>query len=267
MRVILIPGLNPGPYTGAGNNTYLIPGREPTLIDGSTGSPEYLEALSDALSGSRLTQVVVTHGHSDHASGAAQLAARWPAARFFKMPWPERDSQYAVKWTMVASDDRITAGDSTLRIIATPGHAPDHVCLYEENSGTLFCGDLVIQGQTVVIPASVGGSLTNYLESLTLIRNLVPNCVLPAHGPEITDLPRLVDEYVAHRLEREVQIVSQLNQGPMSRDMLVARIYSSLSGDLRSAASDSVLAHLIKLRDEGCVLEQGGRWVLIAPGH
>ncbi len=266
MHVISIPGFNPGPYTGAGNNTYLIPGREPTLIDAGTGRSEHLEALSEALSGATLARVIVTHGHADHASGAEQLTARFPGATFFKMPWAKQDSRYAVDWTTVGSNDRLPAGDTTLRVIATPGHSPDHICLYEEDSRTLFCGDMVIQGQTVVIPASRGGSLARYLESLALVRDLALKRVFPAHGPEIADLPGLIDSYVAHRAQREDQIVAQLEQRPMSREMLVNRIYDSLSDELRSAAAESVLAHLIKLQDEGRVLEQDRGWMLSPAG-
>ena len=248
-------------------NTYLIPGAEPTLIDAATGCPEHLDALSDALSGTRLSHVVVTHGHTDHAAGAEPLASRWPEATFHKMPWPERDARYAVEWSPIGHDDRLPAGDTLLRAIATPGHAPDHICLCEEDSRTLFCGDLVIQGQTVMIPASRGGSLASYLESLALVREIGPRRTLPAHGPEIADLPGLIDEYLAHRAMREVQIVTQLQQGPLSPEQLVDRIYEALTDDLRAAASESVLAHLMKLRDEGRALEQDGGWALIATAH
>jgi len=72
--------------TGAGNWTWLIPGRVPTLIDAGIGNPRHLDALTDALGGAALAQVLVTHGHPDHASGAAAIAERMPAARFLKMP-------------------------------------------------------------------------------------------------------------------------------------------------------------------------------------
>lgn len=262
MQVILIPGFNPSPYTGAGNNTYLILGREPILIDAATGRSEHLNALSDALSDARLANVVVTHGHVDHASGAERLASRWPEARFHKKPWPEQDTRYVVDWSAIGHNDLLPAGDTELRVVATPGHAPDHICLYEQGSRTLFCGDLVIQGQTVVIPGSRGGSLSSYLDSLTLVRELRPCRVLPAHGPEITDLSSLVDEILSHRTMREAQIVTQLQQGRMSIAELVDRIYDMLSDDLRAAACDSVLAHLVKLRDEGRAQERDDHWTL-----
>ena len=86
------------------------------------------------------------------------------------------------------------AGDGALRVLHTPGHAPDHVCFLDEADGTLFCGDLLIQGGTVVVPGSYGGSLTDYLASLARVRELRPARVLPAHGPEIDDVTALIDE-------------------------------------------------------------------------
>ena len=260
--ITLIPGFNPGPYTGAGNNTYVVSGREPALIDAATGHPRHLQAVSDALSGAELSRVLVTHGHSDHASGSPALAERWPDAEFAKMPWPERDREYGVGWRRIGHGDLIPAGDGAVRVIHTPGHAPDHVCFFDEASGVLFCGDLLIQGRTVVIPASLGGHLTSYLESLEQIRRLEPRRVLPAHGPEIEDLPALVDGYLAHRHQRETQILGALERAEHTKEALVDEIYPSLASVLRFAAGESVLAHLVKLEDEGQVRVQDGEWSL-----
>ena len=199
MRVTLIPGCNPGPYTGAGNNTWLLSGRQPALIDAATGEPGHLAALDAALAGAALSRVLVTHGHVDHAAGAPGLAARRPETAFFKAPWPERDGEYRVAWRPLAEGDLVDAGDGELRVLHTPGHAPDHVCFLDEEEGTLFCGDLLIQGGTVVVPGSYGGDLADYLASLARVRELRPARVLPAHGPEIDDVTALIDEYVAHR--------------------------------------------------------------------
>jgi glyoxylase-like metal-dependent hydrolase (beta-lactamase superfamily II) len=268
--VTLVPGFNPGPYTGSGNNTYVIAGREPALIDAATGSAPHVNAVEEALGGHPLSRVLVTHGHSDHASGSSALAARWPGAEFMKMPWPERDEQYAVTWRAIHDEDRVIAGDVTLRAVYTPGHAPDHLCFFEEASRTLFSGDLVIQGRTVVIPASFGGSLVSYLDSLETVRALGPSRVLPAHGPEIRNLDALIDEYVAHRNRRESEILAALKSSASSQtpEQLVDEIYTGLPDPLRSAAAESVLSHLVKLRDEGRVRESDpdGCWALL-PGR
>ena len=179
------------------------------MIDAATGDSRHLDALGEALGTGGLARVLVTHGHSDHAAGSGAIAERWPDAEFLKKPWPDRDARYAVNWTPVPEAGEIPTGDTTLRPIHTPGHAPDHLCFFEEASRTLFCGDLLVQGATVVIPVSGGGSLTDYLASLQQILELKPATVLPAHGPEIEDPAPLIEHYYDHRRRREEQVVDR----------------------------------------------------------
>ncbi len=262
MKITLIPGFNPGPYTGAGNNTWLLAGREPALIDAATGEPRHLDALAEALDGQSLARVLVTHGHPDHASGAPGLVSRWAGAAFFKMPWPERDAEYPVDWRPLADGELAPAGGRSLRVLHTPGHAPDHLCFFDEEDGTLFCGDLLIQGGTVVVPASYGGSLTQYLVSLARIRELRPARVLPAHGPEIDDVVALIDQYVAHRRRRDDEILSALREGHTTQAAIVRVVYPDLAVELQGAAGESVLAHLVKLEGEGAVRRHAAAWEL-----
>ena len=263
MKLTLIPGFNPGPYTGDGNNTYLIEGREPALIDAATGNAEHLDTLSDALGRFELARVLVTHGHSDHVSGCEAIAERWPRAEFLKMPWPGRDDRQAVKWQRLGDGDVVTAGDVSVRAVHTPGHSPDHLCFFHEDTRTLFCADLLVEGGTVVIPASHGGSLTEYLSSLERILQLEPARVLPAHGPEIEDPAALIRYYFDHRQRREDEIITAVRDGCRTPEALVDRIYADLAEELRGPASESVLAHLIKLEDEGRARRAGeSEWEL-----
>lgn len=261
MRVTCIPAWNPGHYTGAGNNTYLLDGREPTLVDAGTGELRHLDAVAEALAGRPLARVLVTHAHSDHASGAPAIAARWPGVRFFKRPWPDRDARYAVPWQPIDDGDLVPAGDGTLRVLHTPGHAPDHLAFFDEASRVLFAGDLLVADSTVVIPASHGGDLVAYLASLERVRALAPTRVLPAHGPPIDDAAALVDRYLAHRRERERQVLAVLRElGTLTVDVLIARIYPDLAPELQTAARETLLAHLAKLEAEGRLLRDGDEW-------
>ncbi len=262
MNTTLVFGDNPGPYTGAGNNTYFISGKIPTLVDAATGQPSHLDGLAGALGAASLTQVLVTHAHPDHADGCDPIAARWPTAVFRKMPWLERDTRHSVDFQPIADGDPIPAGDGTLRTVHTPGHAPDHLCFFDEAGGTLFCGDLVVLGSSVVIPSSRGGSLTQYLASLRRVRDLAPARMLPAHGSVIDAPGSVIDAYLEHRQRREDQIIDVMRAGARHSDVIVERLYQGVRAELRLLAKESVLSHLIKLRDEGRVRVDGEEWAL-----
>ena len=261
-----LPGLlvldagNPGPMTGAGNHTYLLLGRTPTLIDAGVGRPAHLAALAAALEGAQgpLAQVLVTHAHADHVFGAPALRQRWPGARFLKHPWPAMDARHDVSWQPIAHGDVLEAGDTTLHAVHTPGHAPDHLCFWHAESRTLFGGDLLVAGGTVVIPASRGGDLAAYLRSLAAVAALAPLRVLPAHGPVIDEPTSLIERYSAHRADREREVLAAISAGTASVDAIAACIYPDLADTARGVAVDTVRAHVKKLRDEGRVIDRDG---------
>ena len=251
--------------TGTGNWTWLIRGRVTTLIDAGTGQPQHLDEVQRALNGALLAQVLVTHGHVDHASGVTALATKFPGARFLKMPWPERDSRWPVAWEPLVDGSTVAAGDDTLVAVHTPGHAPDHLCFWHEESRTLFCGDLAVKGTTVYIPPNLGGDLTEYLASLERVLALEPARLLPAHGEVIDDPGSVLRGYIEHRQEREEQILDALRQGDASPDAMVARIYRGLKDALVPIARESVLAHLLKLQREGRAGRREEAWHIIEP--
>jgi glyoxylase-like metal-dependent hydrolase (beta-lactamase superfamily II) len=262
MKPIPVHAFNPGPMTGDGNTTWLIPGHVPTLIDAGTGEPEHLDALERALGGARLAQVLVTHSHIDHASGAMAIAERMPHVRFLKMPWPDQDVAWRVRWHPLTDGELVPAGDSALAAVHTPGHSPDHLCFWHQETHQLFCGDLAWKGSTVVIPPSHGGDVTAYLASLERILQLDPRTMLPAHGPVIDRPAELLREYIEHRALRERQVLAALRSGLATPDEMVVRIYPELATALVPVARESVLAHLVKLEREGRAAHDGERWRL-----
>jgi glyoxylase-like metal-dependent hydrolase (beta-lactamase superfamily II) len=240
----------------------LIRGRVTTLVDAGSGEPKHLEALERELNGDHLAQVVVTHGHTDHASGVTALAAKFSPVRFLKMPWPERDERWPVAWEPLGDGSTVAAGDDTLTAVHTPGHAPDHLCFWHAGSRTLFCGDLATKGTTVFIPPNQQGDLVDYLASLERVLALRPARLLPAHGPVIDDPEAVLRGYIEHRQEREQQIIGLLREGAIGPDAIVARLYRGLKDTLVPMARESVLAHLLKLEREG----RAGRSAASAPG-
>lgn len=235
MAPLLIPAGNPSEWTGpTGNNTWLIRGSEPALIDAGVGHPEHVEAVEKALDGVPLARVLITHWHPDHVKGLPALQERWKGVKVIDGP-----------------GEPVPAGDGVLEIVPTPGHAPDHVCFFDPESRDLYCGDLARRGGTIVIPARKGGDLRAYLASLQRVRDLNPRRLLPGHGPIVDDPIALIDEYVAHRQQREQQILQAMLDGARTVEEIVRRVYPALPASLREGAADSVRAHLKKLRDDG----------------
>ena len=257
--IVPIHAANPGTFTGSGNWTYLLTGRKPVLIDAGVGEAAHLDAIAQHVPDGP-AEVIVTHAHPDHASGVSALAARWPHLRFRKLPWPEQDAKYGVRWIAVSDGEILEAGDDTLAVVHTPGHAPDHICLWHEPSSTLFSADLVVAGSTVVIPASHGGSLAQYLRSLRRVSALAPARLLPAHGRAVDDPQRIIREYIDHRRQRERQVISALISGCRSIEQIANAIYVGLSPALVPMAQESVRAHLEKLKDDGAAIEDDMGW-------
>ena len=261
---LLLAAYNPGPMTGSGNNTYLLPGRDgsATLVDAGVGEPRHLADLASALGAGRLDAVLVTHGHRDHAAGAPAIAAAHPAASFSKLPWPEEDAQYGVVWRSLADGDVVRTGADPLQALHTPGHSPDHLAFWHEPSATIFTGDLVVQGSSVMIHWSRGGDLGQYLESLERLLALEPRRLLPAHGPAIEDPRTLLTGYLEHRRQRERQVLDALRAGHASVQAIAESIYDGLAPALMPAARENVRAHLEKLKAERRATDEHGRWIL-----
>ena len=259
MNAVPLHADNPGPMTGSGNWTYLLPGSSPLLIDAGIGRAGHLDALFAQVPAGPAA-VLVTHAHPDHASGAPAIAARAPRARFAKFPWAERDAMIGVSWTALADGERVDTGSGPLEVVHTPGHSPDHVVFWHADSRTAFVGDLLVQGSTVVIPASHGGSLTAYLASLERLAGLAPVRAWPGHGPVIDDPLALIAHYLAHRRLREQQVVEALSAGDSSLAAIASRIYTGLAPALVPQAHDSVLAHLVKLENDGVVTRDERGW-------
>jgi glyoxylase-like metal-dependent hydrolase (beta-lactamase superfamily II) len=251
----IIPAGNASAWTGpGGNNTYLIEGRVPTLVDAGIGAPEHLDTLAGALAGAALSQVVVTHGHPDHASGIAALQERWPAVEIRALA-PLRSA------TLVVNDgDVVAAGDASLVVVATPGHAPDHAGFFDEETRDFYCGDLVREGGSIVIGASQGGDVGQYLRSLRRVGRLQPARLLPGHGPIIDDPAAVLDRIIRHRLDREAQVLEALSHAPRTLSELVTTVYADLAPALEPAAADTLLAHLLELERTGRAVRRGSGW-------
>lgn len=260
---ILVEVRNASAFTGAGNNTYLLApeGQPACLIDAGVGTEDHLAAIEThtAVRRSPLCDVLVTHAHLDHASGAPALARRLGVSRFSKHRYPEDDSP-DIDWQHVDDRAPLAVGGTVLIALHTPGHAPDHLAFWHEASGTVFTGDLVQAFSSVAIIQSRGGDLVAYLASLERILALEPRRLLPGHGPAIEDPARALRGTLAHRHRREAQVIRTLQRGVTTVHEIVDSIYHGLPLPLMALASENVRAHLEKLRQEGRAVCAADRW-------
>jgi glyoxylase-like metal-dependent hydrolase (beta-lactamase superfamily II) len=235
-RVVVALGQNPSPFTGPGTNTYLVgTGKARILLDPGQGVPSYLPVLERAM----------------ERAGVRAVRERYGKLRVSKFPWPESDAAYA-DLELVTLDDGATVRTegATLRGVHTPGHAPDHLCFVLEEEQALFSGDNVLGVGTTVIP-NTSGDLGDYLRSLERLLAERPRRIYPAHGPVIDDGVAKLREYLAHRLERERQIVAVLERGPARVREIVKVVYAAYPEALHAAAAQSTAQHLRKLAREG----------------
>ena len=246
---ILAP--NPSLLTGPGTNTYLVADEaagEVVVIDPGPDTPEHLRRIADAVAVlGRAKAILVTHGHPDHADGAASLREMLGVPVY---AW----SREGVAATDHPLDDGevITVGKRKVRALYTPGHRFDHLCFLLEDANALFAGDLIAGvGTVVIVPRE--GDLLDYLASLRRLQALPLRLILPAHGPFLDDPQAVLSYYIAHREEREQQVLAVLAGGPRTVEELVSVIYVDVSADLHPIAAYSVLAHLYKLEREGRV--------------
>jgi glyoxylase-like metal-dependent hydrolase (beta-lactamase superfamily II) len=232
--VIRVRADNPSAMTLDGTNTYVVDG---WVVDPGPDDRAHLDAVLAAAGGS-VDGIAITHAHADHDAGApalAELAGGVPIVR-------PRD------------------GDEVgpLRAIATPGHAPDHVCFVL--GGVCFTGDAVAGAGSSFITRD-GGGLAAYLDGLRRLRELDLEVLCPGHGPFVHDPRAKLDEYIEHRLERERNLLAALDRGIRDRDGLLDAAWDdvdwSLSPYLRQAAGLTLDAHLDKLREEGRLPAEG----------
>ena len=247
---------NPSPLTGPGTNTYVIGREQPVVIDPGPDDAVHLERIL-AAAGGRVARIVCTHSHPDHSPGAAPLHQRTQAPVFGR-PAPvvdHQDETYAPD--VIVDDGDQIAADSPLRVLHTPGHASNHVCLLLESERMLFTGDHLMQGSTVVI-LPPDGSMRDYLASLERLRAMAIETIAPGHGALIPDAQAEMRRVIAHRMKREAKVVAALaRHRSATLDELLPDVYDDVPASLHDWARYSLLAHVIKLVDDGRVRQSG----------
>lgn len=235
---------NPGPLTLSGTNTWIY-GREPCwLIDPGPSLPEHLDAISEEIDErGGLGAVLLTHDHPDHAEAVPEIIGRFS-------PVPLAAARGDVT-TLLEDGDRV----GPFAVVASPGHAPDHLAFVVDGLG--FTGDAVLGEGSVF----VSGQLAEYLGALRVLQALRLSLIAPGHGPVVLRPDVKLSEYLEHRLARENALVTALADGKRTTHDLLDAAWADTPEQLRFAAAITLEAHLHKLDEEGRLpsgVERGG---------
>ncbi|MDX6666675.1 MAG: hypothetical protein QOK04_55 [Solirubrobacteraceae bacterium] len=234
---------NPGPFSLSGTNTWVV-GRDPAfVVDPGPLLEDHLEAiLAEAGGRGGIGGVALTHGHADHSAAVPELRRRAGMPPLAAATAATADAAPDVE--LLRDGDRF----GPLMAIATPGHAPDHLAFVAARA--CFTGDAVL-GEGSVFVAPDPGAMAGYLDALRRLRALDLGVLCPGHGPPVFDPAAKLDEYIAHRLDRERRLIVALEEGLRSEAELLDEVWADAPAVLRPAAAVTLRAHLEKLRDEG----------------
>jgi glyoxylase-like metal-dependent hydrolase (beta-lactamase superfamily II) len=246
-EIVRIVAPNPGPMTLEGTNTYLV-GSPAFVVDPGPANEAHVDAVrAAALERGGIAGVVLTHSHADHSAAVPLLDAPLLFGQV-----GAGDETSGERGAERGSGGPATAADPArvgpFQLLATPGHATDHVCFLLGGVG--FCGDLVLGHGSSFVPPD-GGSLAAYLDSLKRLRAAELELLAPGHGPWIEDPAAKIDEYLGHRLMRERRLLDEIGKGERSRARLLERVWDDVPQELRPAAAVVMEAHLEKLDAEG----------------
>lgn len=243
MNIRSLTAPNPGPFTLDGTRTYLLGAT--ALLDPGPAIDSHVEALLRAMPD--LRTILITHRHADHAPAAIPLKEATGAAILA----PHGVLPDTVVDRRLAGGERLLIEETVVDVIATPGHTNEHVC-FLTSDGDLFTGDTILGfGTTAIFPPD--GHMSDYLRSLHTLRALEPRRIYPAHGPTRDDALALIDEYLAHRLQREQQILEALLSGATTAAEIRERIYQDLDPALHRAAETQIEAHWTRIRELGLI--------------
>lgn len=263
----LQPGLrrvlcnNPGPFTFYGTGTFIMGEGEVAVIDPGPDDPEHIDAILRAVEGETVSHILITHTHRDHSPAAAAIKAATGAPTYAYGPHGSGKLEQGVQVEeggdmdfmpdhRIKHGEIITGSGWQVEAVHTPGHTSNHICFGWQEEGILFSGDHVMGWSTSII-SPPDGDMIDYMASLDLLLKRNDKTYWPTHGAPIKDPNAYVQAFIAHRVERENDLLDRLANGPSSVEDLVPQIYIDLPDKMFPAAARSLFATALLLADRG----------------
>jgi glyoxylase-like metal-dependent hydrolase (beta-lactamase superfamily II) len=272
---------NPSKFTYKGTGTYIIGRDQVVVVDPGPNLPSHRTALERALDGRRVQGIVITHCHSDHVPLSYWLAESTGAQTYGFGPHPrpvetdafddddedenekpndtgdgeERehtDFDFTPDVAIRDGQTFLTVDGWSLTAVHTPGHTSNHLCIHLDAENALFTGDHIMGWSTTVV-SPPDGNMADYMASVRKLIERTDAVLYPTHGNPVRDPAPFLAAYLAHRIERENQIVELLQRGPSTIRVMVEVLYANVRRELHKPARRSVMSHLLKLNDEGIV--------------
>lgn len=254
-RAVNVLAPNPSAMTLDGTNTWLLSEPESPLavvVDPGPLDEGHLRNVVDTAerAGKRVALTLLTHGHADHAEGAARFA------ELTGTKVRALDPAFRLGDEGLDAGDVVETGGLELRVVATPGHTSDSLSFHLPADHAVLTGDTVL-GRGTTMVAHPDGRLGDYLDSLRRLRSLTTDgdvhTVLPGHGPVLEDAQGAIEFYLAHRAHRLAQVETAVEEGHRRPEEVVAHVYADVDRSLWPAAELSVRAQLEYLREHGLI--------------
>jgi recombination protein RecT len=258
-NLVRVTAPNPGVMTGPGTNGYIVgdPDTGYIVVDPGPDEPAHQQRIWRATGGD-IRMIVCTHSHADHSPGARPLQAlcrtRPPILGLPSAPTARPASEFTPDRALADGEVVAVSGNGTthsLKVLHTPGHAANHLCLVLLEDGLLFSGDHILNGSTTVVDPP-DGDMTAYLDSLD---RLAAACdqygiefILPAHGHVLGFARQAIQALKQHRLQREARIVAAMRERPSGTlEDWVELAYADVPPRMWPVAKRSLLAHVQRI--------------------